>query len=299
MRHGVVILPEHRWSRARLLWTRAEELGFDHAWTYDHLMWRWLRDEPWFGTIPTLTAAAAATSRISLGTMVASPSFRHPVPFAKELMTVDDISDGRLICGLGAGAGGYDDEVLGGQPLSPGERADRFAEFVACTDALLRQPETDFEGKYFTARGASTRPGCLQSPRVPFAIAATGPRGMRLAARYADIWVTAGPPGWSEPLPYSTAVPLLADHLRALDEACAEAGRDPSTLRRLVVTGAMIRGVLDSVASYQDACGLFGGIGFTDTVVHWPRSGFPYQGRTDVLEDIAVSVLNEKTGGRR
>lgn len=296
MRHGVILLPEHQWSRARQHWARAEQFGFDHAWTYDHLMWRWLRDEPWFGTLSTLAAAATATSRIKLGTMVASPSFRHPVTFAKELMTLDDISNGRLICGVGAGAGGYDDDVLGGQHPSPLERADRFAEFVELTDLLLRQPETDYEGRYYTSRGARMHPGCVQRPRLPFAIAATGPRGMRLAARYADIWVTAGPPGWVEPKRYDEAVPLIRRQMIRLGKACAEVGRDPSTLRCLVATGAMITGVIESVESYRDACGMFGAIGITDLVVHWPRESFPYQGRVDVLEDIAATVLaSERT----
>ncbi len=74
----------------------------DHAWTYDHLTWRNLRDGPWFGAVPTLAAAALVTSRIRLGTLVASANFRHPVPFAKELMTLDDLSHGRFTLGVGA-----------------------------------------------------------------------------------------------------------------------------------------------------------------------------------------------------
>ena len=68
MRTGVVILPQQRWSEAAVTWRRAEELGFVHAWTYDHLSWRSLRDQPWFATVPTLTAAAVVTSTIRLGT---------------------------------------------------------------------------------------------------------------------------------------------------------------------------------------------------------------------------------------
>jgi len=83
MRIGVLILPELPWSTAQSLWRRAEELGFDHAWTYDHLAWRSLRDAPWFGAMPTLAAAAVVTTRMRLGTLVASSNFRHPVSFAK------------------------------------------------------------------------------------------------------------------------------------------------------------------------------------------------------------------------
>src|SRR5262245_16001130 len=83
VRLGVVILPELRWPSARELWTRAEALGFDHAWTYDHLAWRTLRDSSWFGAIPVLTAAATVTTTLRLGVLVASPNFRHPVAFAR------------------------------------------------------------------------------------------------------------------------------------------------------------------------------------------------------------------------
>ncbi|OPC77789.1 luciferase [Embleya scabrispora] len=297
MRHGVILLPEQRWSHARRLWTHAEELGFDHAWTYDHLMWRWFREKPWFGAVPTLAAAAEATSRIGLGTMVAGPSYRHPVTFAKELMTLDDISDGRLICGLGAGAGGHDDRVLGHTPPSPAERHDRFAEFVEMIDLLLRRRVTDHRGAWFEAHGAFMVPGCVQRPRLPLAIAATGPRGIRLAARHADIWVTAGDPGWGEPSGYASAIANLRTQTQAFDAACADIGRDPSTVRRLVVTGAMITGVIDAVDAYEDACGLFADIGFTDLVVHWPRADFPYQGSPEVVERIAGKLFTS-TGTR-
>lgn len=125
MRVGIVILPEDRWWAAEPKWRAAEEYGFDHAWTYDHLGWRSLVDGPWFGAVPTLSAAAMVTSRIRLGTYVASPNFRHPVPFTRELITLDDLADGRLVLGVGAGGTGYDVDVFGGKELTPKQRADR------------------------------------------------------------------------------------------------------------------------------------------------------------------------------
>ncbi|RAY12603.1 LLM class flavin-dependent oxidoreductase [Actinomadura craniellae] len=299
MRHGVVILPEHRWSRAREIWSAAERLGFEHAWTYDHLMWRWLGDKPWFATVPTLTAAATATSTIKLGTLVASPNFRHPVNLAKELMTLDDISAGRLVCGVGAGSPvGYDAEIRGDAVLSPRERGIRFAEFVELLDRLLRRPVTSYEGVHYRAVGVRMEPGCVQSPRVPLAVAATGPRGMALAARFADIWVTSGKPNAFEAERYDQALPLLKEQNAAVDAACEAAGRDPTELDRLLITDAAVGGVLDSAETYRDAAGLFAGAGFTDLAVHWPRPEFPYQGSLDVLEEVAATVVRPQGGAK-
>src|SRR6267154_2416982 len=102
VRFGIIILADQRWQDSVRRWRLAEDYGFDHAWTYDHLGWRSLVDGPWFDAVPTLTAAAMVTSRIRLGTMVASPNFRNPVPFARDLTGLDDISAGRLTVGVGA-----------------------------------------------------------------------------------------------------------------------------------------------------------------------------------------------------
>src|SRR4051794_22852626 len=190
MRVGIVILPDQRWSVAGQRWRRAEELGFDHAWTYDHLGWRDLVDGPWFDAVPTLTAAATVTSRIRLGTLVASPNFRHPVHFARELTALDDISGGRVLLGVGAGGMGFDGAVLGREALTPRQRADRFTEFVHLLDLLLREERVTWQGEWYSAVDARTTPGCVQRPRLPFVVAANGPRTLRLAARYGQGWVT-------------------------------------------------------------------------------------------------------------
>ncbi|HET6634599.1 MAG TPA: LLM class flavin-dependent oxidoreductase, partial [Streptomyces sp.] len=136
MRLSTVILPVRRWhDGGRDQWVHAEELGFHTAYTYDHLSWREpFREGTWFGAVPTLTAAATATRRMRLGTMVTSPNFRHPVTLAKELLTLDDVSGGRITLGIGAGGSGFDATALGQEPWTPRERADRFGEFVPMLD---------------------------------------------------------------------------------------------------------------------------------------------------------------------
>jgi alkanesulfonate monooxygenase SsuD/methylene tetrahydromethanopterin reductase-like flavin-dependent oxidoreductase (luciferase family) len=289
MRLGVVILPDERWADGGTRWTRAEELGFDHAWTYDHLAWRSLRDSTWFSAVPTLTAAALVTSHIRLGPLVSSPNFREPVAFAKELMTLDDVSEGRLTLGIGAGGEGWDATMLGQQPWSRRERADRFHEFVALTDELLRRPSTTRRGEHYAADEARSVPGCVQSPRPPFVIAAAGPRGMRLAARVGQGWVTTGD-RVSEAANAADSAAMVAEQIGRLGEACAEAGRDPASLDRLVLTGVGLDAGLGSVESFRDAIGRYDEAGATDLVVHWPRADGVFAGDVDHFASVIAAI---------
>ncbi|MEY2469474.1 MAG: hypothetical protein QOF21_2172 [Actinomycetota bacterium] len=288
MRVGVCILPEDRWPVAAEKWRHAEELGFVHAWTYDHLAWRDLRDSPWFAAMPTLTAAAVVTSTIRLGTLVASPNFRHPVSFAREVITLDDVSAGRLTLGLGSGGEGWDATILGQDPWSAAERSARFAEFVDLLDLLLREREVDYDGGFYSAVAARTHPGCVQQPRVPFAIAATGPKAMRLAARHAATWVTTGERGQTSPMNARDGAAAVARQMARLDEACAAEGRDPSSIDRLVLTGLELDGGLASPDAFAEVKGAYDAIGVTDLVVHWPRESGCFAGDASILDRIAI-----------
>jgi alkanesulfonate monooxygenase SsuD/methylene tetrahydromethanopterin reductase-like flavin-dependent oxidoreductase (luciferase family) len=282
-----VILPEDRWWAAEPKWRAAEEYGFDHAWTYDHLGWRSLVGSPWFSAVPTLSAAAMVTNRIRLGTFVASPNFRHPVPFTRELTTLDDLADGRLVLGVGSGGGGYDLEVFGAAELPAAERTDRFVEFVEALDGLLRVDGFDYSGDYYTARGARNLPGPVQRPRPPLLVAANGPRAMGLAARLGDGWVTNGEPADTQEGWWRSVRELVA----RFEEATHHGGRDPATVSRYLSLDAAPVFSLSSVEAFSDAAGRAGELGFTDVVAHWPRSGTPYQGKESVLEQVADAVL--------
>jgi alkanesulfonate monooxygenase SsuD/methylene tetrahydromethanopterin reductase-like flavin-dependent oxidoreductase (luciferase family) len=285
MRLGVVILPELGRAELAATWRRAEALGFDHAWTYDHLAWRSLRDSTWYAAVPTLAAAALATERIRLGPLVASQNFRHPVPFARELIALDELSGGRLTLGIGAGGTGYDATILGQAAWSPRERAERFAEFVTLSDRLLREPATSYAGRYYSAHEARSHPGCVQRPRLPFAVAATGPRGMRLAAEFGASWVTTGDRSREGLAPGAGARVVAAQGAR-LDEACAAQGRDPATLARMVLTGVGLAPRLDSLEAFRETLGRYAEAGVTDLVVHWPRASEPFAGEPARFERI-------------
>ncbi len=277
------------------MWRRVEELGFDHAWTYDHLAWRSLRDSTWFGAVPFLAAGAVVTERIRLGTLVASPNFRHPVPFARELVTLDDLSHGRLTLGIGAGADGWDAVVLGQDPWSRVERADRFAEFLDLLDRLLREPETTFERRFYAAVDARTYPGCVQTPRIPFAVAATGSRGIRLAVTYGQTWVTTGDLGpEGDLLDGGRGVRVVAEQMARLDEACVAVGRDPASIERLVLTGPRLDPGLSSLDAFDETAGRYAEAGVTDFVVHWPRPEQPYAGERATFEAIFTEVCSRR-----
>ena len=290
-----MIVPEDRWATARLKWRQAEQMGFDHAWTYDHLNWRAFRSRDWFTAVPTLTAAAVETERIALGVLVASPGLRHPVYLAKDVTAIDDIAAGRLILGLGAGAEGFDSTMTRRTPWTRRERTERFAEYVQLTDLLLTQPVTTFDGRYYMAHEVHSYPLCQQQPRVPFAIAASGPRGMALAARHGSYWVTTGEPNAFASAPYEKALPVIRQQVEALGKACTDIGRNPATIARLLVTGPTVGGVLDSAAAFFDAADRFAEVGITDVVVQWPRPDEPFPGRVEVLEQVAGELERRRS----
>lgn len=285
MRVGITILPEARWADMEPKWRAAEELGFDHAWTYDHLVWGGLPDSPWFGTTPTLTAAAMVTSTIRLGTFVTSPNFRHPVTFARDVLVLDDISGGRFICGMGRG-GDLDSELLG-ESLSVRERTNRFGEFARLLDRVLTEDHVTYDGRFFSAHDARNLPGCVQQPRVPFIIAANAPKGMRLAAELGDGWVTYGKPTENEDDWWSG----LRESSERMSEALAAAGRDGTTFERHLNADGSRGSVYESVDRFEDAVGRAREAGFTDLITHWPRPDKPYAATIDVLETVAAQVL--------
>ncbi|GAA3453926.1 LLM class flavin-dependent oxidoreductase [Dactylosporangium matsuzakiense] len=290
MRIGVLLLPADPWAQTVARARHIEELGYAHLWTYDHLSWRRYRDEPWHATIPWLTGVAAATERIRLGTMVTSPNFRHPVTLGKDVMTLDHICGGRLTIGVGAGGTGFDATVLGNEAPTARERTARFAEFVEVLDGVLRSREYTFRGSFYAADEARMIPGCVQRPRVPLAVAATGPKSLRLAARFGDAWVTTGEPNATDRSGAAIEAAVRRQG-ELLDEQCAAIGRDPASLQRIIVTGDTEERPLASVAAFEDFVGRYEQLGFTDVVVHDPRPGDPVLTDDPAIID-AIATLN-------
>ncbi|MBN0041707.1 LLM class flavin-dependent oxidoreductase [Cellulosimicrobium cellulans] len=296
MRVSTVVLPIYPWREGRDVWRAADDLGFHAAYTYDHLSWRTFRDGPWFGAVPTLAAAAGVTERVRLGTLVSSPNFREPVTFAKDVMTLDDLSGGRVTVGLGAGTTGFDATVLGGEPWSARERADRLRDFTVLLDRLLTEPAVTHDEGHYRAHEARTIPGPVQSPRVPFAIAATGPRGLRLAARYGQAWVTTGDGRLGDDATPAESRAAVCDQVDRLEAACSDAGRDPASVERILLTGFTPDPALESVDAFVETVHGYAGVGITEIVVHWPVPGTQFAADRSVFEQIATDGAAQVRG---
>jgi alkanesulfonate monooxygenase SsuD/methylene tetrahydromethanopterin reductase-like flavin-dependent oxidoreductase (luciferase family) len=274
VRVGVLLLPADPWPEARARVKRLEALGYDHIWTYDHLTWRRYREHEWYASMPWLTAVACVTERVRLGALVASPNFRHPVPFAKEVATLDNIAGGRLVVGLGAGGPGFDATLFGNDVLPPAERIARLTEFVELYTQLRSGDVESYSGRYFTAHEALQRP----PNTAPLAIAAGGRKGLALVAIYADAWITLGDHD------------DVARQAEMLAEACDTIGRAPETIDRIYLAGANGDGALASVDAFHDVAGRYETLGFTDFVFHHPRAGDPvWDVPESIVEEIAAA----------
>jgi alkanesulfonate monooxygenase SsuD/methylene tetrahydromethanopterin reductase-like flavin-dependent oxidoreductase (luciferase family) len=291
MHCGVMILPERRWSEAVDQWRAIERLGFDSAWTYDCLWWNPLAGAPWFPAFPVLTAAACATTRLRIGTLVTSPNFRHPAVTAKETVALDDISRGRFTLGIGAGPAAAGDADFMGGPLSRGERADRFTEFVELVDGLLRDEITTHHGRFYSVTDVRMEPGCVQRPRVPIAVAATGPKGLALAARRADSWVTLGPRDLSVAYSPEQMLDLVGHQVVELERACVAIGRDPTDIERIYVATDLTGDIMTSPQAFLDTARRYAAAGISHLVAHWPRDHGLYAAAPDILDQIAEHVL--------
>jgi alkanesulfonate monooxygenase SsuD/methylene tetrahydromethanopterin reductase-like flavin-dependent oxidoreductase (luciferase family) len=287
VRVGLVILPTDRWAEARRQWQWADGAGFATAWTYDHIRWGGMPDGPWHAAVPVLAAAAGATRRIRLGTLVATPNFRHPVTLAREAIALDDVSGGRLDLGLGPGTEGFDASALGQEPWAPAERLARFEEFLQVLRTITDgEPtaRTSMRTERYTADEAPSTPGTLQRP-LPLTIAAGGPKGLRLAALHGRHWVTIGPTGRGERTP-DALLAAVRRQLPLLEEACRSAGRKPASIGK-VLLWTPTEPVLDSPDQFDELAAPYLELGFDQFVLHHPAQTGPYGGNVAAFERIA------------
>ena len=217
---------ETRW-RELLDMTRAiEDLGYDSVWLGEHLLYRW-PDRPARGPWEAwsmLSAIAAVTDRIEFGPLVACTAFHNPALLAKQATTIDEISDGRLILGLGAGWNETEFRAFG---IPFDHRVDRFEEAFTIIRTLLQEGEIDFEGRYYQARDCEILPRGPRPGGPPLMIGSNGPRMLRIAAPHVHAWNS-----WFADIGNDPAgIARLRD---VVDAACRDVGRDPTEVERTV-----------------------------------------------------------------
>jgi probable F420-dependent oxidoreductase len=203
----------------RAIVQRAETDGFDSIWLPDHLLYR-KPDEPTRGVWEAwtmLAALAEATQRVEIGTLVLCNGFRNPAILAKMATTLDEVSHGRLILGIGAGWNEPEYQAFG---LPFDHRVDSFEEALQILRPLLREGHVDFSGKYHQARSCDNVPAGPRPAGPPLLVGGEGPRMLRLTAQYADLWNTG----------YMGKPETMAEPLARIEAACREVGRDPATL---------------------------------------------------------------------
>jgi alkanesulfonate monooxygenase SsuD/methylene tetrahydromethanopterin reductase-like flavin-dependent oxidoreductase (luciferase family) len=197
----------------------AEQVGFDSLWLPDHLIFRFPGREE-YGTWEAFTmlgALATVTERIQIGPLVACTSFREPALLAKMADTLDEISGGRFILGLGAGWHQPEYEAFG-YPFD--HLAGRFEEALQIIVPLLHEGHVDFQGKYYQARNCVLRQRGPSPSGPPILIGARRPRMLRIVARYADAWNTV----------WHIDAAAVQERYVGFKEICAEVGRDPATI---------------------------------------------------------------------
>ena len=211
-----------RWPDIREMAQTAEHVGFDALWVSDHVGFGDPEGE-WTGAWESwtlLSALAASTSRVELGTYVLAAPFRNPALLAKMAETLDEVSGGRLILGLGAG---WNEPEFRAYGVPFDDRFDAFEDTLRIVADMLRTGSSTLDGRTVATNRARLEPRGPRPAGLPIMVGATGPRMLRLTAELADHW-NAGLRSSDE------ASPLLA----ALEAACREAGRDPATVTKSV-----------------------------------------------------------------
>jgi alkanesulfonate monooxygenase SsuD/methylene tetrahydromethanopterin reductase-like flavin-dependent oxidoreductase (luciferase family) len=275
-RFGIVRNQNLPWETLVRHWQIFEELGFDSIWHADHYQRPSLPEEPFLEGWTLLAAMAMKTRTPRIGILVTSNTFRHPPLLAKQAVTVDHISNGRLELGIGAGWYKPEHERFGVPFPDTPELVGRFEESVLLVEKLLTQDLTTWDGKYYEVHDAPFRPAPLQKPRPPLTLGAHGPRMLRFAARHADRWNS-----------YGTVDEIRARNER-LDDACAAIGRDPDEIIRSLYGWTIPMGVdpWSSPEAFADVVGRYREAGMSEFLME-----APHEEQFPMMERIAADLL--------
>ena len=216
--------PSQPYTDVLALCQHAEQTGWDGIWYADHFMPNEAdTSAPWPEAWTTLSAIGAQTSRVRIGTLVSGNTYRHPAVLAKMAATLDHITNGRVVLGLGSGWQENEHLQYGLPFYTVGERLRRLDEACQVIQSLYTQPKSTFDGQFYQLRDASLEPKPVQQP-MPLLIGGGGEKmTLRITAKYANEWNV-----WGDPA-------LLRHKMSVLDQHCADLGRDPKEIQRSAV----------------------------------------------------------------
>ena len=253
VRFGVLTIQNLPWKKEIELWKLIEKLGFDSVWIADYFTDPVNPTGHWFESWTLLASLAVVTEKIRIGTLVTSIPLRNPAIVARQALTIDHISNGRLELGLGTGVPGNIDPVynmIGIEDWGGKERVNRFKEQIEMIDMLLRQSISSYKGKFYKLNEATMNPPTIQKPRPPLTIAAMGSSMLKIAAQYADTWNTHGATEWNTPV--EKIINNVRMRAALIEKYCEEIGRDPETLdRSLLFYSRFGRNIINSKESFQ------------------------------------------------
>ena len=287
LRFGVAFLANASMDELLKQFNHVEKLNFDIAGTGDQLVNFFDPRKLWFELWTLTSAWAVTTKRIKIGMYVTAFPYRNPAILAKQAITVDHLSNGRLELGLGAALRSDPCYEMTGIPnWRSKERLARFREYVEIVDQLLTNEITNYDGRYYQIKEAVMSPLPVQKPRPPITIAASQPRMLNIAARYADTWTTLGSADNLEEIRNKTML---------IDKYCREYGRDPGSIRRsywFYEHGALasdgLLGCYESEDAFREMVMPFIDMGITEVLLSYPCR----EEQLAVFENIYSKVLD-------
>jgi alkanesulfonate monooxygenase SsuD/methylene tetrahydromethanopterin reductase-like flavin-dependent oxidoreductase (luciferase family) len=274
---GIQTIPTWTWPELCDRWVWFEAMGWESLWLPDHFVPTANPPGPNFEAWTLLAALATHTKAARLGVLVSSNTFRHPALLAKQAVTIDHISNGRLELGIGAGWFVGEHEMFGLEFPATRQLVEQYAEAVDLLDRYLSSDQTTFDGEYYHLKDAWNRPAPVQKPRMPLMLGAHGPKMIDIAAQYADTWNSRGTPE------------EMRRRNELMDEACRRHDRDPLSIKRsmlYVVAQMRDERPWDSTDAFEDYVGRYSEAGVHEFIFQPPPPD-----RLDIVERVATDVL--------
>ena len=284
LRHPIsfgVVIAQHQYTWPELVsqWKVAEELGFDSIWLFDHFMALYADpDGPCLETSTLLAALAQETSRAKIGVLVYGNTHRHPSVLAKEIVTVDHISKGRAILGIGAGWNEREHRAYGIPFPSAGDRVEMLDEALQIMESLFTKTRTTFHGAHYDLEDAPFSPKPVQE-NLPVLIGGKRPRMLKVIARHADLWDTGNDPEG------------IREGLAHIHAHCQEIGRDPG---EIAVSSSFGADRLEHADGFEDLIRTYRAAGSSQFLFDFPLGGDGLESAkrlaTDVIPRLRVEL---------